>query len=119
MGRVLGNFNAAFSSASLDFMTAMSSLGLSQVVLASLHQADHMLVVIFCAGIDLDWAVLGKLVPGTGYYPVLGIQLPKEVCVFQDLLRFHRACKEALFQPLLGDCDPPGSCVLLTSFPAW
>ena len=54
---MLGNFHvhakAAFSGVAQDFMSSLTTLGLSQIVSAPAHGAEHTLDLVFCTGVDV------------------------------------------------------------------
>lgn len=75
----------------------MATLGLSQMVLASIHKAGHMLDLIFCAGIDQVTVVHAELVSLMDHY-FLNFELRTAIpiCLGKGLIY---ACLQRLKDP--------------------
>lgn len=69
---VLGDFNVhakiSFHGGASDFMVAMVTLRLSQVVSTPVHEAGHMLDLIVYAGLDLNSVAISKPVPQSDHF---------------------------------------------------
>lgn len=123
---VLGDCNVhaetAASGVALDFMTAMATLGLSQVVLDPMCEAGHMLDLIVCAEVDPSSVFLAEPVPWLDHF------LGKVILSFAPLScrgnELINACPQRLidptgFQNSLQDLPGPAGSFLNEVTEAW